>query len=640
VPPQDFIVSRYANGSVASYYSDFYWDWSPYHPRGRVSRLSFVIWCGKTPTAAQRLLISEIQFLAYVLIWHRDGVPLSYGSMQHYISALNHLAAFCEKAGTSVKNVLNDSQLLLQFYDQISGVGCRYFAALLFHLTKLGVEKSGISIAKGESWRYLKNRIIKHRAEIEQHPPIPTRIFSGLLSNLKQELDDFEVVAERFLDLFRLCAKDSCMGRAKRRSLYSSAPPHLDHAEPKQTFMDLMEQYGLRPYFEAKGLPFRIHSLPRALKEVQIVASLLIKAYSGMRNNESLHLPFGCLETRVHNGKSHYLLKGTTSKLNHGRPKTVRWVTSIETKSAVHLCQKIAECVYSVSGGPPADVLINDVNYPLFVAVSYAQLGRSEKPATVNGRFVPSILGLTGYPVLIKRIVPKLSEQDILELENIDPFRKWSATNGFRIDEVWPLTSHQLRRSLALYASRSGLVSLPTLRRQLQHVTEEMSRYYARGSQAATDLIAGDNSHFGAEYQETQFESQALGYIANVLRSEEKLFGGHGTWVEQHVRNGAKEFLIDRKDTFKRFSKGELAFRETPFGGCTKVGPCEKRVFEWSSACINCKHSVGKPSKLKVTIKAQENLLAALAEDSIEWKIEKNDLESLIKLQARTGEKI
>jgi hypothetical protein len=636
VPPPNFVISRFADGSVASYYSDLYWDWSPYHPQGRVTRLSFVIWCGPKPTSVQLSLISEIQFLAYVLIWQRDGVPLSYGSMQHYIGALNNLAGFCEKKAISVKQVLNDSRMLVRLYEDLSGVRCKYMAALLFHLTKMGVEKSGLNIARGESWRFLQDKIIKHRAELEQHPPIPTRIFSELLANLKRELDDFESVATAFLELFRLCANDSRLGRTKKRPSTRVSASEENYIESTKTFAGLVEQFGLTAYFLAKGLPFRIHSLPRAMKEIQMVAGLLIKAYSGMRNNESMLLPYDCLETRLQNGKQHYLIKGFTSKLNHGRPKTARWVTSVDTKSAVLLCQRIAKCIYEVCNVSNFDKEDKETQFPLFVAASYAQLGRSPKPITVNEKFVPSTLGLAGYPVLTNRIIPRITGLDLSELESVDPYRKWSNRAEFRIDQVWPLTSHQLRRSLALYASRSGLVSLPTLRRQLQHVTEEMSRYYARGSQEATDLISGNKGHFGQEYQETQFESEALAYIANVLHSEEKLLGGHGTWVDRHLRDGPGNLFIDRKDTLARFRKGELAFRETAFGGCTKTGPCEKRVFEWLSACIACKHSVGKPSRLRSTIKAQEKLLATLPENSIEWRIESDDLLALNRLIERT----
>ncbi|MDZ7921694.1 hypothetical protein [Rhodoferax sp.] len=127
---------------------------------------------------------------------------------------------------------------------------------------------------------------------------------------------------------------------------------------------------------------------------------------------------------------------------------------------------------------------------------------------------------------------------------------------------------HQLRRSLALYAQRSGLVSLPSLRRQLQHITDEMSRYYAKGSSFAKNFIGDDKEHFGLEWQETHSESAALSYVLNVLLSDDILFGGHANWVEHRLKGLDGSVMIDRAATLRRFKKGELAYRETLIGGC------------------------------------------------------------------------
>lgn len=74
----------------------------------------------------------------------------------------------------------------------------------------------------------------------------------------------------------------------------------------------------------------------------------------------------------------------------------------------------------------------------------------------------------------------------------------------------------------AVYAQRSGLVSLASLRRQLQHITDEMSRYYARGSAYARNIIGNDKHHFGFEWQDTQSTSSALSYMLNPRFSIER----------------------------------------------------------------------------------------------------------------------
>jgi hypothetical protein len=75
---------------------------------------------------------------------------------------------------------------------------------------------------------------------------------------------------------------------------------------------------------------------------------------------------------------------------------------------------------------------------------------------------------------LRQRTFPTITQEDIVELKLIDPHRAWEAEPDFAVGAGWPFTRHQLRRTLALYAQRSGLVSLPSLKRQLQHITQEM----------------------------------------------------------------------------------------------------------------------------------------------------------------------
>lgn len=160
---------------------------------------------------------------------------------------------------------------------------------------------------------------------------------------------------------------------------------------------------------------------------------------------------------------------------------------------------------------------------------------------------------------LFARILPVITDQDICELEHIDSYRAWRAEERFAVGRPWPLTTHQFRRSLALYASRSGFVTIPSLRRQLQHITEEMSRYYSTGSAYALDLFEGQRGHFSEECQKTQPESAALAYVQNVMLADVRLFGGHGTWVEAHGKTTGILTLEDRDKTVNHFKKGEMA---------------------------------------------------------------------------------
>lgn len=160
-----------------------------------------------------------------------------------------------------------------------------------------------------------------------------------------------------------------------------------------------------------------------------------------------------------------------------------------------------------------------------------------------------------------------------------------------------------------------------------------MSRYYAKGSAFAKNFIGDDKGHFGLEWQSTQTESSALGYILNVLMSDDVLFGGHANWVQQRLKKPDGIILMDRSLTLKRFKNGEIAYRETILGGCTNAGTCDKVAVRWlHTTCVadNCKNLVGNMRKLDLVIAAQQKMIDRLDKSSTEYHTENQDLQTLI----------
>ena len=70
-----------------------------------------------------------------------------------------------------------------------------------------------------------------------------------------------------------------------------------------------------------------------------------------MRDSEVDNIPYDCLETKVFNGVSHYLINGFTTKLNNGIRKKVSWVTSEEGHNAIKNAQKTADFILAISLG-------------------------------------------------------------------------------------------------------------------------------------------------------------------------------------------------------------------------------------------------------------------------------------------------
>lgn len=639
IPPDHFVVSRSRDGTILTIYKDNSWDMSPYHPRGQRQQLYFYLFeDGSTPKGGESL-VAEMRYLVFVLIWKRPGSPLSISSLNNYVIAFRQLGNFAYAKGCTIKAILNSQRLLAEFAQTaVTGNSLKVISALLALLFKLGSEQVGFSVL-GKVYRKILNPLIsKYFSALKQYPPIPTRIYSYLISGLSAELSAWEAVEARYLALLEECLHDVLIGKSKSQQVTIGTKRGVPRVpgDYKENFDSLLVKHDLASYFERNELAPSVHGLVHGLSAVMYAAKLQIILYSGMRNAEARHLPYNCTEEeKASGGAIHRLIVGDTTKLQVQR---TRWVTSAEGHFAVRVVQRIADVVYSHLGDQPTKGGMPDNRYPLFVSLTY--LGFTLKgQKTVNGLWKVMSDGFHSdkFDRLRARIQPLIEEGDLKELEHIDPHRAWRSEDEFQLGVPWRLTEHQLRRSLALYAQRSGLVSLPSLRRQLQHITEEMSRYYARGSMFAKNFIGDDREHFGLEWQKAVPVSSGLAFIRDVLFADEPIFGGYAKWISHRVGTSEGAILLDRDATMRSFKNGEIAYKETPIGGCTKVGSCDEVAIRFLDVdCLGgCPNLVGRLSKLEQTIGGQTNLVNRLKPGTIEWKIEKADLDVLLETRTR-----
>ena len=596
VPPDDFVVSRDRAGLPKSVFGDLVWDFTAYNAEGILNRIHFAFWTAGALTEVREQLCKEIRQVVFALIWRREGAPLSTGTLRNYVSVLSALAGYAEGAEARLETILGNEQLLTQFCQSgCSGWMVETLSSLLTLLVRIGATSLGFDLVSDKTIMAMKRKNKEYRAGIKQHPPIPTRIYSHLISSLQAELTAWKAVEENLLNAVTQCGADPRAGRSLARQKQIGKK----HGLAQESFFvleDILSE-SASEYFLSRAKKPDLGCLSTLVGGMQLITKIIVQTFTGMRDDEALSLPYDCLSTSDSNGKIHYLVTGRTTKFAHGLVKRTQWVTNREGHDAILAAQRIAMAIYAVFGVTPVASTNRLENYPLFVSVGYMNFaGLPQYPE--NGHFIRANMAHRELPEECFLI---LEDQDLHELEQIDPHRAWRSEAEFKLNERWVFTTHQLRRSLALYAQRSGLVSLPSLRRQLKHITEEMSRYYARGSAYAVNFINGDKRHFGLEWQATQPESSALSYILNVVLSDEELFGGHASWVQHRLKGKTGSILANREMTLRQFKKGELAYRETIIGGCTNTGSCDKVAVRWLHVdCIrdNCKNLVGSVPKL------------------------------------------
>jgi hypothetical protein len=652
VPPKDFVVTRNKDGSVLSKYGDLQWDRTPYHTRAKTCNLYFVYWIKPQQkksaissarknlglpqitdcfTSVRAEIVSELQWLMFILIYFYKGKPLGNGSLESYLGLFHVLGRIAETHGQKVSEVLSSPLLLGQVKDSQKNT----LIPFLKLLRELGPELVGFDVVDRAEVKKMAALSRKWKDGYKQTPPIPTTIYSQILVGISDELEEFEAHADKILALYRACVDDPQIGENQAAQSEARAEIEVQCQDRERlSFSELLQAHGLEKFWQKRGYPKTILSVTTVMLEAFYCAARQIQAFSGMRRNELEELPHDCLREiwRNEDGKIHFVIQGRVTKLHKGQIKQVRWVTSHSGRKAILLAQKFSRSIYAAATITHKD---GKNTKPLYLFVS-PRFGL-RKNGLHHTVYFNKLYKCSGNYQL-----PLIGEKDLRELDFIDSDRHWRAEEAFKVGRPWPLSGHQMRRSLALYSQASGLVSLSTLKRQLHHITREMSLFYSKGSQFAIDFIGADNGskHIGKEWQEAQPVSQFLAYAAHVLMANpEDLFGTHSHFLETRLRNEDGIVQFDRTATLRRFQKGEMAYRDTLLGGCTEVGRCDKNPLDlFNVECIkkHCKSMVGSKGKLDAAIKAQSSFVAKLKledETTPEYRHEKANLGVLLDVQ-------
>lgn len=620
-PNSDFVISRKSDGLILSRYGDDSWFLWPYRntPR-RNSALNFREFPSK--------IKDDIKWVLFILIYMADNgraSTLSISSLAQYMQLLKNLGLFANENNTTPCIVLGSEQLLRKYVDHliIHGKTFTLFVPLLTQLFSIGVNLTGIQVMNEKTIEEIRKSYSYYFKVRRQHAVIPTRIYSQLISQYWKIIDIFKANQGNITAFIKCCIDNPAYARCnivQRRYGY-----RIKNYLP--FFKEAVDAHGLTELFIRFDVQ-DVSQFSRFLAQIQYTCKELIHAYSGMRDNEVLSLKIDCLHVEKNKHGDIVHLLGETSKLV-GQRKTTAWVTSIEIKKAMDVAKSIAELILHHKGFDPEKT-------PLFVSVSYFSFTCGEPPLldeiSVNHTFDKK---RNHARHLIDCNVIKILDEDVKELEKIDPFRSWQEEPEFQVDNVWRTTTHQWRRSLAFYVAQSGLVSLPTLKRQLQHITREMTTYYSNGA-GFSDLF-NNSEHFMHELKKTKPEADALAYIYNVLLSDEPIKGAHGHHLNtnEFFESNKTILLENRKKTIAMFKKGELAYTETALGACISSTPCDKRLLRSFTACFSCPKAAIKISKVDQLVGRQKQFLNQLDTSSIEYQTEKKELEELLHLQKK-----
>ena len=590
IEPQNNQIISLRKDIVLSYYEDNIWDLSPYSKEKTVINFNTIL----TPS-----LISEAKRLLFLYMTYGEGriktIPAGRTVSIKY-QLINNICSYAYKRNKSLKEIFNNRKLLRIFIIEImhtSPSTASTLQTILELLKGISKERSGFIYESNKlNEKLLVSIDKKYKDSLEQTLMIPVSIY---LFSAKARWEHISFIEKHLTNLVGFLKEFT---RNKGFAVYSIYTVPEENKKVYVSWEEGVEKFGLQELFSKYNINSR-KNFPNFIAKIQGTCRHLIHQYTGMRSNECRNLSFDCWKEKTSNMPTRIF--GYESKI-HGINTPQVWITHPEIKRVINLLNSIAKPMHE-------EYCPSLEKYPLMIRTGFMNSkikGKFYEEVIINGKNY-----FTELPIESSGI--KISKEHIEEeLKAIEPTRNWNDHEWVKEGALWQFKSHQYRRTLAIYALGSGLVSLYAIREQFGHLLTSMAAYYGNGHKSARQLDGRINKkdHISNYMEQINITVNSLSYLKNVILSKSLPFGANGSFLKKNIiarTSKDKDIAIQRvPELIKKFKKGILHYKETAMGGCTTPYPCDNFLLpDFFIHCKGCEHSIHQIEKIERLAKKQ-----------------------------------
>jgi len=591
IEPNDDHVISWHNGIVLSRYGDDVWDLSPYGKKD--SKMNFASIIGEV----QKKEAKRLSFL-YLTYGTGKGKTLPGGitATKVFMSTIKPLAEYAQHASCTVNDILeNKKHLRYHILKTIKDNPHRAknLQTILSLLENISTERSGFRYKKDKTNTKLLNVLIrKYNDSLEQTLLIPISIYASAAKSRWKHIAFIENHLDKLIEFVIAYSEHKAFGYSLENTSKLSKEEQLFHVPWNEAVL----KYDIEELFDEYQINNR-SEFHRFITMLQGTCRHLIHQYTGMRNSECSKLSHDCWRERTTEMPSRIF--GKETKL-HGVPTQQVWITHDEIKRVVDLLNAIGEPMRNkvcpqVDKPPlmikPSLLITPEISNLYYDAVAVGRLSKEGKK-NFDDELPLNIEGIT------------ITKEHIEELSCVDD-RDWNKHDWVRVGEKWRFTSHQYRRSLAVYALGSGLVSLHAIKEQFGHLIAAMTAYYGNGNKSARKLDGSidERNHIARYMLSIKHEMKFYSYRKNVLLSKTPLWGANGLHLAKHiVAKTPEEREIVMRDSSKlkaKFKKGLIDFQDTAMGGCLNSQCAKFLLPDFFISCKGCEKAIHKLEKIE-----------------------------------------
>ena len=631
------VTARNLVGEVVSRFSDDSWDCRAY---GQNGPFHFASWWDESKRGSMdelaRTLTNEIKLIHWLLqnnTTANGGRSRGQATLVLVMSPLKGIAKIAYELGITLDEAEHSTKFQVALKTSVVASGVRFnspyalnvLLADLAHFQSVSNIKCAVPRLVPEDVLHDTQSLLlrlkkKKFAKQEQTPLIPTRIFATFITCALEQLNALEPYLPKLEAFIKAVYADPYLFNDKNRDWYLNVmrvklhypdrefPSYLTAKSACVSRDESLSRYGLSELFVAYDID-SVGEVWKLITHHQVLCVMLIHAFSGMRKSEVNIMPY---EPVIHQAAKGFgdlpVFVSHLKKFEQANySRALIWATSKEGVYAVHIAQQLARLNWFKNR--PANEAFPD-NAPLWVSSRPDLHNRHGHYAIPIAKVLWSTEVWTGVAQSLGLVIEK---DDIDELVTFDAFRNWDDDPRFSVGNLWPLTSHQFRRSVAVYASRSGMVSLPTLKTQYKHLSATMTAYYGENSSYAQSFLIDEKGNpiekasILSAFRDEKLFNASLLLHERVLQAPEPLKGPKGKEIQLAKDRGKlPKMLSSRAETEKAIKQGRLSYKETPVGGCVLKGVCPHFGIDVVLPCTSsCENAILTKDKLKIYV---ENL--------------------------------
>ena len=590
-------VTKTFSGSIVSYFGDEEWNLTAYVDRKITHKYKITF-----NEISSQSLANEFKLIFFVWIYtpagQRRTSPLKPTSLIAIHSKLTQVYKYLDKLKLDSISNLSHPVLFYEFCNYIKELEYSFISAQHIFSVLGKIQESSkylpfaFEIPTDQGCGELASEYCcPSKSKSDQFYAMPTSVMEKIYSWCIKFIEELHPHKELLNELASELRLNYTMGKKSiDKKIDSGTWPWLSYDSPNYRIeVNKSKPVPYKLIIESflVGSPLEKYCDPSVARtqgwfsKILTACYILCAAFTGMRRNELYGLHSDSFKTRIFNGKTIYTLQSYHHKMTQGRGQLTEWVTSPITKKAIELAEALTRHMRVELFSSPNPMKNHEAS-----CLWVNQSRKSEEPKLMYEGHLR-----TNFDWIAKEAGALIDQQVLNEFKLINPNRNpLHADKKIQIGKIWRITTHQFRRTYAVFVRRHNLCSLTAIKDQFKHLDIPTTDWYGEGSaSAALQGIEKDN-----ELKELISSVANEVIIDNVYRwfnSNEKLYGKRGLEIMKERRSIPSD-LKTREQIQELVEKGIIDLVGTLHSYCLAGYECRMDKLASTASCFKCENQL------------------------------------------------